>query len=104
MSRLARSPTLELPKAGTAWREQLEYRHMTDPAAEGVGIYLILWFGNKPVADAGGLVPKSADQLQERLTALVPLEDRTRLRVFVLDLSVGARQEPAAQKQPRTKR
>jgi hypothetical protein len=76
----------------TAWREQLENRYMTDPAAEGVGIYLALWFGHKPLRDADGVVPASAFQLKERLTALVPPEGRTRLQVCVLDLSMVTNQ------------
>ena len=77
----------------TAWRDQLESRYMTDPAAEGVGIYLVLWFGHSPKADPQGVVPASTKELEERLTSLVPPEDRVRLQVCVLDLSVTS---PAA--------
>ena len=85
----------------TAWRDQLEGRYMTDPAAEGVGIYLILWFGHRPKADPQGVVPSSSKELAERLTALVPPEDRVRLQVCVLDLSVTS---PAARHGRKTKR
>lgn len=77
----------------TAWHDQLEGRYMTDPAAEGVGIYLVLWFGHSPKADPQGVVPASTKELEERLTSLVPPEDRVRLQVCVLDLSVTS---PAA--------
>ena len=82
----------------TAWREQLEHRYMTDPAAEGVGIYLALWFGHKPFGDAEEVVPASAVQLKERLIALVPPEDRIRLQVCVLDLSLVRNQTRKARR------
>jgi len=82
----------------TAWREQLEHRYMTDPAAEDVGIYLVLWFGHKPFGDADGVVPASAVQLKERLTALVPPEDRIRLQICVLDLSLVSKQSHKARR------
>lgn len=85
----------------TAWRDQLEGRYMTDPAAEGVGIYLVLWFGHCPKADPEGVTPESSKELEERLSALVPPEDRVRLQVFVLDLSDAS---PAARHGRKAKR
>lgn len=77
------------PHVWTAWRSQLEQRYMTDPAAEGVGIYLVLWFGSQPRADETGVVPASAQEFAERLTLLVPRADRVRLQICVLDLSMA---------------
>ena len=95
------------PHLWTAWRDQLEYRYMTHPAAEGVGLYLVLWFGYRPVGDAQGDIPTNAQELEQRLTALVPPSDRVRLRVWVLDLSMaraeGAR-KPKALRRSRKKR
>jgi len=88
------------PGLWTAWRDQLERRYMTDPAAEGVGIYLVLWFGHQPRADAQGVVPASAKQLEERLTELIPREDRLRLQVCVLDVSLDVGR-PARKKSAR---
>lgn len=76
------------PELCTAWRKQLEGRYMTHPAADGVGIYLVLWFGQRPKANPQRRVPTSAADLAQSLTALVPVEDRVRLQVCVLDLSV----------------
>ena len=78
------------PELWTAWHDQLEGRYMTDPAAEGVGIYLVLWFGKRPWGKRLGVAPApaSAKQLEESLIALIPLEGRDRLQVCVLDLSL----------------
>jgi hypothetical protein len=76
-------------KLWTAWRDQLEHRYVTDPGAEGVGLYLVLWFGDQPRADDQGAVPTSAQKLEELLTKLIPAEDQTRLQIFVLDLSLA---------------
>ena len=76
------------PEIWTAWRNQLEKCYMTDPSAEGVGIYLVLWFGWKSKANEQGEKPISARDLHELLLALVPLVDRQRLQIHVVDLSV----------------
>ena len=71
----------------TAWRDQLDGRYTTDPAAQGVGIYCVLWFGHKPRASPEGLKPRSAAEMADALRALIPAVDRVRLTVVVLDLS-----------------
>ncbi len=71
----------------TAWREQLDRLYVIDPAAQGVGIYLVLWFGVKPLRTPEGVRPCSAKHLQSLLIDRIPLEDQDRLRVVVLDLS-----------------
>lgn len=77
------------PKLWTAWRDQLALSYMTDPASEGVGIYLVLWFAHQPRADGQGAIPATAQQLEAQLTDLIAPEDRLRLQVCVLDLSLS---------------
>jgi hypothetical protein len=71
----------------TAWREQLDKLYVIDPAAQGVGIYLVLWFGMKPLATPEGVLPVIASDLQRLLVERIPPEERGRLQVVVLDLS-----------------
>jgi hypothetical protein len=71
-----------------AWRDQLEGRYVTDPAAQGHGIYLVLWFGHSPEKNPEGIKPKSSDDLERLLRERIPEEDRHRLQVVVLDLSL----------------
>ena len=71
----------------TAWRDQLDGRYTTDPAAQGIGIYCVLWFGRKLPAHPEGLKPRSAAEMADALRALIPEIDRMRLTVVVLDLS-----------------
>lgn len=71
-----------------AWRDQLEGRYVTDPAAQGHGIYLALWFGHSPEKSPEGIKPKSAEDLERLLRERIPEADRHRLQVVVLDLSL----------------
>ena len=77
------------PKLWTAWRVQLQRLYSNDPDAGGMGIYLVLWFGVRPRASPVGIKPRDAAHLQELLAALVPLEERARIAVQVIDLSIG---------------
>ena len=72
----------------TAWHDQLDGRYTTDPAAQGVGIYLVLWFGHKPKAAPNGRKPVSAMDLETLLRAEVPAADHARLTICVIDLSL----------------
>ena len=71
-----------------AWRDQLEGRYVTDPAAQGHGIYLVLWFGHSPEKSPEGIKPKSAEDLERLLRERIPEADRHRLKVVALDLSL----------------
>lgn len=72
----------------SAWRTQLR-SYVLDPASDGVGIYLVLWFGMKARATPEGVRPSTPQQLLALLSAMVPEEDRLRLHVAVLDLSLA---------------
>jgi hypothetical protein len=72
----------------SAWHDQLDGRYATHPNAEGVGIYLVLWFGHRPKPwRRGDAAPVSAREMELQLVALMPESDRMRLKVHVLDLS-----------------
>lgn len=71
-----------------AWRLQLQELYSIDPAANGHGIYLVLWFGVKTRASPEGDVPSDALDLESLLTARIPARDRARLKVVVMDLTL----------------
>ena len=71
----------------SAWRTQLR-TYARDPASEGVGIYLVLWFGLNPRATPEGIRPTTPKHLVELLSAMIPEEDRFRLHVAAIDLSM----------------
>lgn len=73
-------------KLWTAWRDQLQL-YTIDPAAQGHGLYLVLWFGVRTTTHPEGLKPRDAEQLRAALEARIPMADRHRLAVQVLDLS-----------------
>lgn len=75
----------------SAWRTQLKELYSTDPAADGVGIYLVLWFGEKVVVPPSGKRPVTPTGLQSALSQLIDPEDRVRLSVVVLDLSLPSK-------------
>lgn len=74
-------------KLWSAWRTQLR-TYTRDPASEGVGVYLVLWFGLKPRATPEGIRSTTPQQLLDLLSAMIPEEDRFRLHVHVMDLSM----------------
>ncbi|MEK8086472.1 hypothetical protein WNB94_08650 [Aquabacterium sp. A3] len=71
-----------------AWRDQLEGRYATDPAAQGHGVYLVLWFGHSPEKSPEGVRPRNAEDLERLLSERIPEADRHRLKVVALDLSL----------------
>lgn len=77
----------------SAWRTQLR-TYRLDPASDGVGMYLVLWFGLKAKATPEGERPSTPKQLFELLSAMVPKEHRFRVHVAVLDLSIAMASSP----------
>lgn len=70
-----------------AVRNQLLPRYTNDPATEGLGIYLVLWFGARVNAVAESGRPASPDALRKHLlTELTPAE-RRRAAVLVMDVT-----------------
>jgi hypothetical protein len=74
-------------KLWTAWRDQLQRYYTNDPDADGHGLYLVLWFGQKVATHPEGLKPQGAAHLQSLIEQRIPEQDRSRLAVRVLDLS-----------------
>lgn len=75
-------------KLWTAWRDQLQLLYTNDPAAAGVGLYLVLWFGHRPRATPEGLKPRDAKHLLDLLRERIPAAERHQIAVQVLDLSL----------------
>lgn len=73
-----------------AWRDQLQALYSNDPAADGHGIYLVLWFNHMPRSSPEGERPAGAEGLERLLTERIPPSDRARLVVQVMDLSLPA--------------
>ena len=71
-----------------AVRNQLLPRYTNDPATEGLGIYLVLWFGPQRTTPApDGPRPQTADDLRDRLLANLTSEERRRAAVIVMDVT-----------------
>lgn len=72
----------------SAVRNQLLPRYTNDPATEGLGIYLVFWFGARLTAPlAKGPRPQSADELRRRLAAALKPEERRRAAIVVVDVT-----------------
>lgn len=73
-----------------AIRGQLIPKYVRDPGADGQGIYLVFWFGGqgmRPSPD-GGNKPRNAQELEERLRAMLSPEEARRIFVCVIDCSL----------------
>lgn len=77
------------PELWYAWRDQLEPRYMRNPDAEGVGVFIILWFGHKTKVGPNKEKPKTAEQMAEMMNALLPVEYIGHIVGLVIDLSRG---------------
>jgi hypothetical protein len=75
------------PEVWSGWREQLEPRYMRSPAAGGVGMYLVLWFGHRTKKGPIGQKPRSAGEMAASLNALIPAEYVPHIVGLVIDLS-----------------
>jgi hypothetical protein len=80
------------PQLWTAWRDQLQAQYACDPRAEGFGIYLVIWFGERRgknrrvTSPPAGAPPTSAVACQELLDMLTA-EHADRLVTIVIDAS-----------------
>jgi hypothetical protein len=76
----------------TAIQNQLERFYTRDPDARGFGLYCVFWFGqnrNRKMPDPpnGLLPPESAAQMRKMLYELMPDAMRSRIAIFVIDVS-----------------
>jgi hypothetical protein len=83
-----------------AWRTQLQGLYAIDPTADGHGVYLVLWFGRKALRSPEGEIADSRQALTHLLTQRIPVQDRVRLRVFVMDLSL----KPKSKRNPKVQK
>jgi hypothetical protein len=81
----------------TACLTQLDRLYTTDFNADGKGIYIVLWSGEE-IGEKMKKIPKNltrpsnAMELKSALESMIPVEDRNRLRVMVIDISKQAQQ------------
>ncbi len=75
----------------SAVRTQLIAKYTRDSGAHGYGIYLVFWFGHtercRPTPGEGP-PPKSAGELEERLTGTLSDDERRKISVCVIDVSI----------------
>ena len=78
------------PDLWTAMRSQLLPKYTRDPGADGIGIYLVFWFGQdcrcKPTP-LKGWVPANAGELETKLRDQLSDTERSRISVCVIDVS-----------------
>ena len=76
------------PEVWGGVRNQLIPRYTNDPATEGLGTYLVLWFGPELTASVpGGRKPATPDEMRDRLLAGMTAEERRRAVVIVMDVT-----------------
>ncbi|MDC8774137.1 hypothetical protein [Roseateles albus] len=78
------------PAVWTAWLDQLEARYTGNPGAQGIGVYLVFWFGKEPKPQPDGTVPRNAEHMAELLGAAMPKDRWNRIFGLVIDLSARA--------------
>ena len=77
----------------SAVRDQLLAYYAQDPATDGYGIYLVLWFGEQGPPPPAGPPPRSAGELETRLGESLSVAEARRISVRVIDVG---RPRPAA--------
>jgi hypothetical protein len=80
------------PDLWTACENQLDRLYTRDPQAEGYGIYLVFWFGDKrprsmPKPPNSIPKPNTAQELENALRSLIKVGDQNRLAVVVTDVT-----------------
>ena len=73
-----------------AMRGQLMAQYTTDPATEGYGIYLVLWFADadKPASrHPDGIRPGSPEELRRRLEQDLTVDEARKIAVIVMDVT-----------------
>ena len=86
------------PDLWTAMRTQLIDRYAQDPAAQGHGIYLVLWFGpgnaNRLKPHPMRLPVPNPAALARLLEAALRPDERSRIQIVVLDVSPHQHPDP----------
>lgn len=76
----------------TACENQLDRLYTRDPQAQGYGVYLVFWFGDKrprsmPKPPNSLPKPNTAQELEIALRSLIKPDDQNRLAVVVIDVT-----------------
>lgn len=82
------------PDLWRAMRDQLMAKYTTDPATEGYGIYLVLWFADpdKPISlSPDGVRLSSPDELMQWLEQDLTPEEARKISVIVMDVTKPGR-------------
>ena len=84
-------------------RAQLIPSYTTDPATEGYGIYLVLWFGaDDTKRDPNGARPATPKDLEQQLESTLTPDEARKISVIVMDVTKpGDRRESSAASEPR---
>lgn len=71
----------------TGIRNQLIDKYSRERSSDGYGVYIVFWFGlhKLPPAGDGGKKPKTAKELQDRLSATLPQDLKNKITVLVID-------------------
>ena len=79
------------PKLWSAMRDQLMVQYTRDPATDGYGIYLVLWFGeidgHRTPPPPSGVRPDNPEALKARLEEALTPEEARKISVCVIDVS-----------------
>ena len=79
------------PKLWSAMRDQLMAQYTSDPATDGYGIYLVLWFGDvdghRTPPPPSGVRPDSPEALKARLEEALTPEEARKISVCVIEVS-----------------
>ena len=76
------------PDLWTAISEQLVPKYTTLPAAEGHGIYLVVWFGGHNIRKGpSGHPPTTPEELKQALEERAPRDDVSKIEVRILDVT-----------------
>ena len=71
-----------------AIHDQLIVKYTRDPHANGFGIYLIFWFGSgETQPPPSGQRPRTANELEQRLTATLSVNEKRKISVCVIDVT-----------------
>ncbi len=71
-----------------AMRGQLMGQYTTDPATDGFGIYLVLWFGGEKMpTPPSGQRPRSPEELRSMLEADLSIDEARKISVRVIDVT-----------------
>ncbi len=76
----------------TATEEQLERFYVHDPDANGFGVYVVFWFGERrptdiPAPPGGQARPTSPEAMERMLRELLPADRKERIAVLIVDVS-----------------